>query len=75
MYVLVKHPINSKGDPSARLYSRLADMESFRSAKDGNFFFGLAYPEISANKLITWKQTDNPFDVTGRRNLWFECDS
>jgi hypothetical protein len=39
------------GDPEAPLYSRLSEMESFRNAEDGKFFFFLRYPGACLTRI------------------------
>ena len=56
---------HNKADPSAKLYSRLDEMESFRSAVDNKLTFFLHYPELHPTKGFLFKQKDNPHTVTG----------
>ncbi len=53
-------------DPSQKVYSRLSELSTFRSARDRKWHFALYYPEISEDKAFTWKQKDDPFTVTSK---------
>jgi hypothetical protein len=54
-----------RNNATAALFSRLGDMEDYRSRRDGKLFFALYYPELNSEKAYTFKQRDNPYNVTG----------
>lgn len=63
------------GDPNARLYSILYQLEDFRGS-DGSFHFKLCYPEltgIGGSSCNEWIQSSNP--ATGRTIRGFKAIS
>ncbi len=53
---MLSHNLN---DPGAQLYSKLNEMETFRSADDEKFTFLLLYPPLDSEKGFLFKQEPN----------------
>ncbi|QDU67705.1 hypothetical protein [Engelhardtia mirabilis] len=57
-----KNANQASGSPSTEtLFSRLFDLESYRSPLDGLFHFRLVWPSLS--KSVSWTQLSNPLDT------------
>ncbi len=49
-------------DPSAKLYSRIGELDNRFKSSDGKFHFELCYPNVQSDCLI-WEQVENPLEV------------